>query len=81
LQNLVADRDWWSASAGTHYRELAQWLRGIAVKCRLLNPQQELLTLARRYEIRSNHLNRKSRGGRDRYTPPAIRSGRINDAE
>ena len=35
LQGIAADRDWWSAAAGKHYRELAHWLRGIAAKCRL----------------------------------------------
>jgi hypothetical protein len=34
LQNIAADRDWWSV-AGRHYHELAHWLRGIAAKCRL----------------------------------------------
>jgi hypothetical protein len=43
---------------GSHYRELATWLREIAHKCRLPNPQRELLDLARRYEIRAGHLDR-----------------------
>jgi hypothetical protein len=34
LQNIAADRDWWSADAGEHYRELAHWLRGVAAKWR-----------------------------------------------
>jgi hypothetical protein len=28
LQDLAADRDWWLADAGKHYRELAHWRRG-----------------------------------------------------
>ena len=60
LQDLAADRDWWSADAGEHYRELAHWLRGIAAKCRLPNPQRGLLGLARRYEIRANHDARRA---------------------
>ena len=51
LQQIAADRDWWSADAGEHYRELAHWLRGIAAKCRLPYTQKELLDLARRYEV------------------------------
>jgi hypothetical protein len=46
LQQIAADRDWWSADAGRHYRELAHWLRGIAAKCRLPYTQKELLDLA-----------------------------------
>jgi hypothetical protein len=34
LQNIAADRDWWSADAEEHYRELAHWLRGVAAKWR-----------------------------------------------
>ena len=54
----TVDRDRWSANAGAHYRELAHRLRGLAAKCRLPNPQRELLSLARRYEIRAKHLSR-----------------------
>jgi hypothetical protein len=50
LQNIAANRDWWSADAGEQYRELAHWLRGIAAKCRLPYTQSELLKLARRYD-------------------------------
>jgi predicted ATPase len=57
---IAADRDWWSERAGEHYRELAHWLRGVAAKCRLPATQKEILNLARRYEIRANHLG--SRG-------------------
>ena len=46
LQKTAADRDWWSADAGKHYRELAHWLRGVAAKCRLPYTQKELLKLA-----------------------------------
>jgi hypothetical protein len=53
LQQIAADRDWWSADAGKHYRELAHWLRGIAAKCRLPYTQKELLDLARRYDTRA----------------------------
>ena len=35
LQDIAADRDWWSADAGKHYRELAHGLRGIAANCRV----------------------------------------------
>jgi hypothetical protein len=35
LPTAADDRDWWSADAGKHYRELAYWLRGVAAKCRL----------------------------------------------
>jgi hypothetical protein len=48
LQKTAADRDWWSADAGKHYRELAHWLRGVAAKCRLPYTQKELLKLAKR---------------------------------
>ena len=59
LQQIAADRDWWSERAGAHYRELAHWLRGVAAKCRLPATQKELLNLARRYESRANHLGRR----------------------
>ena len=51
LQQIAADRDWWSVDARSHYRELAHRLRGIAAKCRLPYTQKELLDLARRYEV------------------------------
>ena len=60
LQNLAADRDWWSADAGRHYDELAHWLRGIAAKCRLPYSQRELLNLARRYDARADRLSRRA---------------------
>jgi len=55
VQRLAADRDRWSQHAGKHYRELAHWLRGVAAKCRLPNPQRELLVLASRYERQADH--------------------------
>jgi len=55
----TADRDWWSADAGKHYRELAHWLRGVAAKCRLPYTQKELLKLAKRYDTRADRLSRR----------------------
>jgi len=49
LQQIAADRNFWSVEAGKHYRELAHRLRGIAARCRLPYTQKELLKLARRY--------------------------------
>jgi hypothetical protein len=60
LNNLDADRDWWSADAGRHYHELAHWLRGIAAKCRLPYSQRKLLDLARRYDARADRLSRRA---------------------
>jgi hypothetical protein len=57
---MMEDRNWWGSDNGAHYRELAAWLREIAGKCRLPNPQQELLTLARRYERRAQYLERRA---------------------
>jgi hypothetical protein len=56
-QGIAADHDCWQGDAGKHYCELAHWLRGIAAKCRLPNPQQELLGLARHYDIKANRLS------------------------
>ena len=58
LQRIATDRDWWSADAGKHYRELAHGLRGIAAKCRLPYTQIELLDLARRYDTRADRIGR-----------------------
>jgi hypothetical protein len=58
LQQIAADRDWWSADAGKHYRELAHRLRGIAAKCRLPHTQKELLDLARCYDTRADRIGR-----------------------
>src|SRR5437868_11186738 len=56
LQGIAADRDLWFRNSGAYYRDLAAWLRSIAAKCRLPNPQQELLRLARQYERRAVYL-------------------------
>ena len=56
LYEIAADRDWWSAEAGKHYRELAHWLRGIAATSRLPHTQRELLDLARRYDTRADRI-------------------------
>jgi hypothetical protein len=61
LQQIAADRDWWSQEAGEHYRELAHWLRKIAAKCRLPYTQKELLDLARRYDNRADRYDRDCR--------------------
>jgi hypothetical protein len=58
LQEIAADRHWWSVDARTHYRELAHSLRGIAAKCRLPYTQKELLDLARRYDTRADRIGR-----------------------
>jgi hypothetical protein len=57
---MMHDRDWWQLD-GSHYRELAAWLRELAGKCRLPNPQHELLRLARTYSRRAYHLDRRAR--------------------
>jgi len=44
LRQLGPDRDWWLKDGGDHYRELAEWLRELAARCRL----RELLGLAGR---------------------------------
>ena len=61
-QDIAAERDWFRDS-GAHYRELVGWLRDIAAKCRLPNPQQELLRLARQYERRAAYLERREQQG------------------
>jgi hypothetical protein len=60
LQQIAADRDWWSADAGTPYHELAHWLRGVAAKCRLPYTQKELLDLTRRYDTRADRIGRRA---------------------
>ena len=67
----MIDDQAWCQSSGTHYRELAAWLREIGGKCRLPNPQRELLSLARRYELRADHLDRRSRQGRAKIVAAA----------
>jgi len=57
LHEIAADRDCWFRDAGAHYREVAHWLRGVAAKCSLPNPQRELLSLARRYERRAERFD------------------------
>ena len=57
FQDVAVNRDWSSAHAGKHYRELAHSLRGIAATCRLPYTQKELLDLARRYDIRAHHID------------------------
>jgi hypothetical protein len=49
----------WYFSAGAHYRDLSAWLAEVAGRCRLPNPQSELLTLARKYERLAARLERK----------------------
>ena len=60
---MMNDRDWWHQDSGARYRELATWLRDVARRCHLANPQAELLSLARRYERRVEHLDRGARRG------------------
>jgi hypothetical protein len=57
---MMHDRDWWQLD-GTHYRELAAWLRDVARKCRLPNARRGLLSLARRYEYRADRMDRRAR--------------------
>jgi hypothetical protein len=57
VQDITADRDCWFRNAGEHYREVAHWLRGVAARCRVANPQRELLDLARRYERRADRFD------------------------
>jgi hypothetical protein len=66
LLEVAADREWWRTS-GAHYRDLAHLLGGVGAKCRLPNPQRELLALARRYERNAAHFDRRVR----RWAPPA----------
>jgi hypothetical protein len=61
LQHMAGDCDWWLRDAGAHYRDIAHWLRGMAARCRLPNPQRELPNLARRYELRAGHLKERRR--------------------
>jgi hypothetical protein len=61
LQDIGADRGWWLHDAGAHYRNLAGWLRDVAAKCRLANPQRELLALARSYDRRAGLLETRRR--------------------
>jgi hypothetical protein len=56
--DIPSDRGSWPWNSGAHYGELAAWLRGVAARCRLPNPQRELLALAKRYERRADYFNR-----------------------
>ena len=42
-----------------HYRELAEWLREAARKCRLPYTRRELTALAHRYELRADQVTRR----------------------
>ena len=53
------DRDWWQLD-GAHCRELTTWLRDVAQKCRLPDPQRELLAVAERYERRADYVDRRA---------------------
>jgi hypothetical protein len=64
---MTGDRVWWRE--GTHYRDLATRLREIARKCHLPNPQQELLDLAQRYELRADHMDRSAAFIRAKFRP------------
>ena len=55
--------DHWLRDNGAHYRELAECLREVARKCRLPNPQRELLVLARRYDLRAEQFQLRARRG------------------
>jgi hypothetical protein len=59
LQQIAADRGLVVGRCREHYRKLANWLRGIAAKCRLPYTQKELLDLARRYDTRADHIGRR----------------------
>jgi hypothetical protein len=62
LQNS-SSADHWLRDSGMHYRELAEWLRDIARKCLLPNPQRELLVLAKRYDLRAEQFQLRTRRG------------------
>jgi hypothetical protein len=57
----MADRDWWQLDGGEYYRELAEWLRDVARKCRFADPRRELLGLARKYESRAKVIEDRAR--------------------
>jgi len=58
LQDITADRDYRSQQYGKRYRQVAHWLRGVAAKCGLPDPQRELLDIARRYDRRADQFER-----------------------
>ena len=53
-----SDPEWYFA-ADAPYRDLSACLKEVASRCRLPNPQRELLTLARKYERLAARLARK----------------------
>ena len=55
FHEIAVDQDWWLRNSGSHYRELATWLREVAGKCRLPNQRRELL-----YRFGCNFLKRAS---------------------
>ena len=59
LQDLTANCDYRSQDDQKHYRQVAHWLRGVAAKCHLPDPQRELRDLARRYDLRADHFDRR----------------------
>ena len=59
LKNISADRDCRAQRDQKHYRQVAHWLRGVAAKCRLPDPQRELLDIATRYDRRAEHFDRR----------------------
>jgi hypothetical protein len=61
LKDTAANQDRWLRESGAHYRELARWVRGVAVKCRLASPERELLNLAHRYERRAEQFDAERR--------------------
>ena len=58
LQDLTVNRNCRSQHDQKQYRQVAHWLRGVAVKCRLPDPQRELLDIATRYDRRAEHFDR-----------------------
>jgi hypothetical protein len=60
LQQVAAETNRWQREAGSHYCEIAAWLRQVAAKCRLPNPQRELLNLAKRYDRMSKYLTSRA---------------------
>jgi hypothetical protein len=71
LHDIATNRDLWLSESRWHYQELAAWLREIAGKCRLPNPQKELLDITRLYERRADHLGREASYGAMIGEPPS----------
>jgi hypothetical protein len=59
LTDIATDPDGWQQQAAANYRDLARSLRDIVAKCCLPNPQRELLALARTYDRRAEHLQKR----------------------